>query len=1247
MAETKTQVDVNESYAEKYGFHEAENYTFKSRRGLDAEVVKDISRIKGEPDWMLDFRLRSLAAFESKPMPNWGGPALKDIQFDNIFYYIKPTEEQADSWDELPPEIKNTYDRLGIPEAEKKYLAGVGAQYESEVIYHNLAKDLAEKGVIFLDTDSALREHPDLFREHFGTVIPYTDNKFAALNSAVWSGGSFIYVPPGVKVELPLQAYFRINAKNVGQFERTLIIVDEGAYVHYVEGCFLAGARVRTRHGEKPIEQIQVGDEVLTHKGRYRRVYHTMKRPYRGTIYNIRYFGDSRQTLRVTEEHPLLVVQRERARSRNASFEPKWLTASEVKPGDYLAIPVPQIEQASIPTERIVTVPVGRGRHTPAQRDVSLPMEPDFFRLLGYFHAEGHVDQEHYLSFSFNVAEREYLDDTRNLIQRYFGKIPIGNKPRQNGQTLVVCSTEVARTFAREFGSTVYEKQVPEFVRTAPIEQVAQWVRGLWRGDGSYDPHKNMFRFNTISAELAYAFRDALLRLQIPASVNYHLRAVPRQPIYAVVISSPWNSRFGEIVGQSAPDGQLSGSPFHIDERYMYVPIRCIEIEETDATVYNFSVEEDESYVCEGVISHNCTAPIYSSDSLHSAVVEIIVKKGGRCRYTTIQNWSTNVYNLVTKRAVAYEGATMEWVDGNLGCLAEGSTVTTPDGVKPIESLNVGDQVLSYDERAGAFCFRRVVAKRFSGYQPVHTVSVGERKLRVTANHPFYSYVYDANAPKKLGRYRLAYVRADQLKQAIIPRVSLNYGAPRKLQLPALTTAFDSSNQHAGHLSVTRARDSRLGDVEHTTDDIMWLFGYWVGDGNIDARPGKTDGIVRWAKVGFSTPPDDRARERLMGAMTALIDAKPTERADGNHVAWSSKELAELFTLNGFAGGAAEKRVPAWVWSLPESQRLAFIAGYLDADGYALAGRRFVLKSVNRALLEDMASLLVTLGITSRLHTEFDQPRTVTIQGIECTAHGAYRLSFPLDERLMARVSPRLREEAQKLAPPKLRHHRTVGRSQIELPESVEIVDVSVSDPSAESVPTWDIEVEDTGNFVSQGFIVHNSKLTMKYPAVYLMGPGAHGEILSIAFAGKGQHQDAGGKVVHAAPNTTSKIVSKSISKDGGRASYRGLLKVYKDAHGSRSNVVCDALLLDERSRSDTYPYIEVDNDDVTIGHEASVSKIGEEQLFYAMSRGLTEEEASTMVVSGFIEPLVKELPMEYAVEMNRLIALQMEGTVG
>ncbi|MFQ5611853.1 MAG: Fe-S cluster assembly protein SufB [Anaerolineae bacterium] len=464
-----TTFDVNlDDY--QYGFSDPENYVFKARRGLDEDIIREISWMKSEPQWMTDFRLRAYRHFVKRPMPTWGGN-LGQIDFNNIYYYIKPTEDQKRSWDDVDPDIKRTFDRLGIPEAEQKFLAGVGAQYESEVIYHNIKKDLEEKGVIFLDPGEALKEHEDLFREYFGTVVPPEDNKFAALNSAVWSGGSFIYVPPGVHVDLPLQAYFRINAQNMGQFERTLIIVDEGAYVHYVEGC---------------------------------------------------------------------------------------------------------------------------------------------------------------------------------------------------------------------------------------------------------------------------------------------------------------------------------------------------------------------------------TAPTYSSDSLHSAVVEIIVKPGARCRYSTIQNWSHNVYNLVTKRAVAYRDATMEWVDGNLG-----------------------------------------------------------------------------------------------------------------------------------------------------------------------------------------------------------------------------------------------------------------------------------------------------------------------------------------------------------------------------------------------------------------------SKLTMKYPAVWLMEPGAHGEVLSIAFAGKGQHQDAGGKIVHAAPHTSSVITSKSISKSGGRSTYRGLLKVAPDAHHSKSNVVCDALILDEDSASDTFPYIEIEAEQVSIGHEASVSKVSEEQLFYLMSRGIDEEQAASMIVSGFIEPIVKELPMEYALEMNRLIELEMEGSVG
>jgi Fe-S cluster assembly scaffold protein SufB len=859
----------------KWGFSQPENYVFKSRKGLSHEIVEEISQLKGEPQWMRDFRHKSLDLFLKRPMPTWGGD-LSTIDFDDIYYYIKPTEQAGATWEELPAEIKDTFDKLGIPEAERKYLAGVGAQYESEVIYHKVREDLERQGVIFVDPNTALREHEDLFRKYFATIIPPNDNKFAALNSAVWSGGSFIYIPKGVRVEIPLQAYFRINARNMGQFERTLIIADEDSYVHYVEGC---------------------------------------------------------------------------------------------------------------------------------------------------------------------------------------------------------------------------------------------------------------------------------------------------------------------------------------------------------------------------------TAPTYTSDSLHSAVVEIIVHKNARVRYTTIQNWSKNVYNLVTKRAVAHEGATMEWVDGNLGCLAEGSTVTTPDGVKTIEALAVGDKVLSYDDEKGELTFRPITAKRFSGLQPVHTVSVGERKLDVTANHPFYSYAYDGDAPKKLGRYRLGYVRADQLKEAIVPRTSLDYGTPHKLQAPSLVTEFASRNQYAPELMMSRARTSRMATVESTSDDIMWLFGYWVGDGNIDVKAAQTAGVTRFAKVGFSTPTTDRARERLVGTMTALVDAPPTERADGHYLAWNSKELAEFFHLNGFKGGARTKRVPSWVWSLPESQRLAFIGGYLDADGCLVHGR-FSLKSANRGLLEDIASLLVTLGITSRLHTEFAEPKHVEIMGISAIAHSSHRLVFAADRRLLGHVSAVMRSQAEHEAPT-LRQNRNVGRSSIALPEAVEIVDVDVSEPTAEPVPTWDIEVEGTGNFVSQGFIVHNSKLTMKYPAVWLMGQHARGEVLSVAFASDGQHQDAGGKVVHIAPNTSSQIVSKSISKGSGRSTYRGLLKVQKGATNVKSNVRCDALLLDEASRTDTYPYIEIEEEDVEIGHEATVSKVGEEQLFYLMSRGLSESEAYTMIVSGFIEPIAKELPLEYAVELNRLIQLEMSGSVG
>src|SRR5213083_767408 len=236
MATVIPRIDVGDNYKEKYGFFDPEKFVFKAKRGLNADVVKEISWMKNEPEWMTKFRLRSLQIFQKKEMPTWGAD-LSKIDFDNIYYYLKSTEKQGKTWDDVPADIKRTFDRLGVPQAEKKFLAGVAAQYESEVIYHSLHKELESKGVIFTDTDSALRQYPDLFKEYFGTIIPAADNKLAALNSAVWSGGSFIYVPKNTQVEIPLQAYFRINAENMGQFERTLIIADEGSRVHYIEGC--------------------------------------------------------------------------------------------------------------------------------------------------------------------------------------------------------------------------------------------------------------------------------------------------------------------------------------------------------------------------------------------------------------------------------------------------------------------------------------------------------------------------------------------------------------------------------------------------------------------------------------------------------------------------------------------------------------------------------------------------------------------------------------------------------------------------------------------------------------------------------------------------------------------------------------------------------------------------------------------------------------------------------------------------
>ncbi len=728
----------------------------------------------------------------------------------------------------LPSTIEPVYD-IEV-DGPHNFIAEGLVVHNSEVVYHKIREDLEQKGVIFLDTDTALKEHPDLFQEYFATVIPVGDNKFAALNTAVWSGGSFIYVPKGVQVEIPLQAYFRINTENMGQFERTLIIADEDSYVHYVEGCLPAGELIEMADGTwRAIEQVKVGDHVLGHDGRPHRVTAFQMRDLNGRLHTLTPMSPA-NAFSVTDEHPVLIVRRSDApaqrKPRNGwrpegdsrkliTTPPQWVAAKDVREGDFLVFPKP------------------RPRAAPTR----LPLA--FARLAGYYLAVGSAtltNGDTSLAFSFHIDETAEVDEVRRACKELYdaeGSV-LYNEARHEARVLVYTKAGY-HVMKQHIGDRSYAKtlsgdlvgQDEAFLR----ELLDAYVRGdgneIMRGGGSWRS------VHTTSRKLAFQLQSVLARLGSFATVELHRNGGPAQNMGREEVRN-------DLYQVQWTEGRHDPKQARDAGEYFLVPVRSRTVRETSEPVFNLDVEEPDSYLACGFAVHNCTAPIYSSDSLHSAVVEIIVKKGARCRYTTIQNWSSNVYNLVTKRAVAQEGATMEWIDGNIG-----------------------------------------------------------------------------------------------------------------------------------------------------------------------------------------------------------------------------------------------------------------------------------------------------------------------------------------------------------------------------------------------------------------------SKVTMKYPAVYLMGEHAKGETLSVAFAGIGQHQDAGAKMVHCAPNTSSTIVSKSVARAGGRTSYRGLVEVREGAEHSKSTVKCDALLIDTVSRSDTYPYVDVREDDVEMGHEATVSKVSEDQLFYLMSRGMTEDEAMATIVRGFVEPIARELPMEYAPELNRLIELQMEGAVG
>ncbi len=845
MANQELLLQIEKAAEKIHTIRQPENYIIKEK-GLSEEVIRLISKDKNEPEWMLKKRLEAYEWFRKTPVPAWGLD-LSGINFDEIVYYAKPDATQSNKWEEVPEEIRKTFDLLGIPETERKALAGAGAQYDSSVVYHNLKKEWEEKGVIFEDMDVAVRKYPELVKEYFMTnCIPINDHKLIMLHAAVWSGGTFIYVPKGVKVSMPLQAYFRMNARKGGQFEHTLIVAEPFSEISYIEGCFTKGTLVTTNPDYVPIEDVSVGDKVLTHSGDYKFVYNVQERPYTGELYTIKVYGDSTKAIEATEEHPFLCVRREKHNERNASWTKIWTKAKTLRKRDYLA--VPKIKKTVSKDSHEFKVEF-KGK----EEKIVVPCTKEFFRLVGYYLAEGSVSNNSYLNFSFGSHEKAYIEDVKRLLKSVFGitKVYEPVHKRNHGTSVVVGSAKIARVF-KQLGTSAETKSLLQWMLLEDKEKQKELIIGLFRGDGNYYAKrmkhgwlKEAFRLNTTSEKMARQVRDILLRLDIVSFLNKRERAKEgRQTIYTVGITGEFMQKFGELFGikvESKLNEKKRATMFYVDEDYAYLPIKEISKQAVEKLpVYNFSVEGDESYVASGVAVHNCSAPQYNVNSLHAGGVEIYVKEGARVRYSSVENWSKSTYNLNTKRAVVERDGVVEWVGGNAG-----------------------------------------------------------------------------------------------------------------------------------------------------------------------------------------------------------------------------------------------------------------------------------------------------------------------------------------------------------------------------------------------------------------------SKGTMLYPCSLLKGEGARADHLGIAYAGKGQNQDTGAKVYHLAKNTSSTIKMKSISSRGGITTYRGLVKVAKGATNSRVSAVCDALIMDEESKSNTVPVMDINEEKVEIAHEATVGRLSTEKIFYLMSRGLKEEEAVRLIVSGFIEPIMKELPMEYAVELNRLIQLDMTGAIG
>ena len=985
----------------KLGWSDAEDYVFKPKKGLSEEIVREMSERKGEPEWMRTFRLRSLKRFYAKPMAPWFAVNMPDLDFDNIYYYVKPTEGQVKDWDALPESIKSTYEKLGIPEAERKYLAGVTAQYEclrgSTKVWTTSGmrpiKELVPGDEVFsLDEGSkqvtaarvvaqACSGDKEVFeiKARGRTIGASANHPFLVLRDEREPGRSRArFRTTWVPVEDLRPGDLVAIATDVPEFgtPAPLLVPDrpEGACFPTTTSddlCWWVGVYL----GEGFIKQ-----------GRWPVVEIAVDKSDHDMVDEIR---------RVTQElfgiELVLSADGSRLRGKGTAALAEFVElnglggTSHTKRLPDWCFGVPRSQRLALAAGLLDAD--GHMRDHPTSKDAMycsanrelLSQLKELLALCGI--ASSRV---------IDVYNRHPFDQDR-IVEAYhlrlsgrFDRLPARSRRRRDRMG--------RRQYVHTYGTaegTVFQAHTSEmlgFVKIDAIESVG--VEPVF--DIEVSGHHNfvaegfvvhnsevVFHRNREDLEaqgVLFCDMDTAVR-DYPELVRKWFGTIipPNDNKFAALNSAVWSG--GSFI--YVPPGVQVDMPLQA-----YFRINTENMGQFERTLI-IADEGSQVHYVEG-----CSAPVYSTDSLHSAVVELVALPGSRITYTTIQNWSNNVYNLVTKRARAEAESHVEWIDGNIGCLAQGSQVTTRGGVKPIELLVPGEEVLSYDESAGELCFRRVTAKRYSGEQRVREVRVGERRLLATDNHPFYSYRYDADRAKS-GRYELAYVRCDELARVIVPATSIDYGESHKLELSEATTSFRSSNQYSDSFEALRTRKTRLEAPEQTTDDLMWLFGLFTGDGSVE-RKAAANGRSRWARVTFSTPRHDRAGERLVEVMASLMPGVvPGERADGVTLRWSSVELADLLEGNGFVSGAPRKRVPSWVLDLPERQRLAFVAGYLDSDGCAPRGKRgFSLKSLNRALLEDVAQILTSLGIACRLHTESDTEHEVVVPGYRSTSRG-------------------------------------------------------------------------------------------------------------------------------------------------------------------------------------------------------------------------------------------------------------------